>query len=171
MSDLSGTPAYFLHPIEPSDQKAVIDIFNHYVVNSFAAYPDQPVPYEFFGIMMTFSHGYPAVTVKDRTGTVWGFGILRPHNPMPVFARTAEITCFIAPGMTGKGLGSLVIGYLEMEGKKRGIANILASISSRNEGSIRFHARHGFSECGRFREAGEKHGTLFDIVWMQKMIR
>ncbi len=167
---MSRAKEYSLRPIEPADQKAVIDIFNHYVITSFAAYPDQPVPYEFFGIMMQLSRGYPAVTVRDANGAARGFGMLRPHSPMPVFARTAEITCFIEEGMTGKGLGSQVIGHLEEEGKKRGIATILASISSRNEGSIRFHARHGFLECGRFREAGMKHGELFDIVWMQKMV-
>lgn len=170
---MTGTPdtkGYSLRPIEPADQKPIIDIFNHYVVNTLAAYPEKPVPYEFFAIMMQLSRGYPAVTVRDANGVVRGFGMLRPHNPMPVFARTAEITCFIEDGMTGKGLGSLVIDHLEEEGKKMGIAVILASISSKNEGSIRFHARHGFAECGRFREAGMKNGTLFDVIWMQKRI-
>jgi L-amino acid N-acyltransferase YncA len=63
-----------------------------------------------------------------------------------------------------------MLDHLEREGKKRGISCILASISSLNEGSIRFHARHGFNECGRFRNVGEKKGTLFDTVWMEKEI-
>jgi phosphinothricin acetyltransferase len=29
-------------------QKEAIDIFNYYVENSFAAYPEQKLPYEFF---------------------------------------------------------------------------------------------------------------------------
>jgi L-amino acid N-acyltransferase YncA len=161
---------YTLQPLGQSDQKAVIDIFNYYIEQGFAAYPEQPVAYGFFSILRDLCKDYPSATIPDENGTLHGFGMLRPHNPFPVFARTAEITCFIAPGMTGKGFGSRLIAYLEEEGRKKGIATILASISSRNEGSIRFHNRHGFSECGRFHDIGEKKGVLFDVVWMQKMI-
>ncbi|WP_243669404.1 hypothetical protein [Methanoculleus chikugoensis] len=35
---------------------------------------------------------------------------------------------------------------------------------------MRFHRRHGFVECGRFRNVGSKHGVLFDVVWMQKFL-
>ncbi|HUT37753.1 MAG TPA: GNAT family N-acetyltransferase [Methanoregula sp.] len=139
-----------------TDGKAVIDIFNYYVRDTFAAYPEQEVPYEFFGMFLEISKDYPSVVVKDTEEHVAGFGILRPHNPMPAFRHTAEITCFIRPGETGKGLGTKMLGFLETEGKKQGISTILASISSLNEGSIRFHARNGFSECGRFKKVGRK---------------
>jgi L-amino acid N-acyltransferase YncA len=163
-------PEYLLQPLGESDDMAVLDIFNHYIEHSFAAYPEHPVPHEFFGILMNLCKDYPTVDAKDGTGALQGFGMLRPHSPLPVFARTAELTCFVAPGMTGKGIGSQMLSFLEKRGKKKGIATIIAGISSLNEGSIIFHARHGFTECGRFRDAGMKWGILFDIVWMQKMI-
>jgi phosphinothricin acetyltransferase len=157
-----------LHPITDEDGPAIIDIFNYYILNSFAAYPENPVPYEFFGMLAEIAKNYPTVVAKDPEGTVAGFGMLRPHNPMPAFRHTAEITYFIRPGLTGAGLGSKMLEYLENEGKKKGITTILASISSLNEGSIRFHARHGFTECGKFVKVGIKKEILFDIVWMQK---
>ncbi len=89
---------------------------------------------------------------------------------MPTFQHTAEVTYFISPEMTGKGLGSKILSFLETEGKKQGISCILANISSLNEGSIRFHKKHGFVECGRFRNVVKKKGILFDTVWMQKNI-
>ncbi len=61
-----------------------------------------------------------------------------------------------------------MLAQLEREGKEKGIRTILASISSLNEGSIRFHAQHGFAECGRFMGVGVKKGVTFDTVWMQK---
>jgi L-amino acid N-acyltransferase YncA len=113
---------------------------------------------------------YPSVTAKDPDGTVAGFGMLRPYNPMPAFRHAAEITCFIRPELTGKGLGTKMLRHLESAGKDQGITTILASISSLNEGSIRFHVRHGFAECGRFVHIGIKNGVVFDTVWMQKFI-
>lgn len=126
------------------------------------------MPYAFFDLILGFARTHPAVAVRDADGGVAGFGMLRPHNPMPAFARTAEITCFLRPDLTGQGIGPEVLGYLEAGARERGIACILASISSQNERSIRFHRRHGFAECGRFRNVGTKRGILFDIVWMQK---
>ncbi|WP_370574264.1 N-acetyltransferase family protein [Methanomethylovorans sp.] len=161
---------YLLEPIGPSDQNAVIDLFNHYIEHSFAAYPEHKVPYEFFDMFLSMCKDHPSVTVKDNEGMFAGFGMLRSHNPMPAFSHTAEITYFIRPELTGKGLGSQMLDFLIAEGKKYGISHVLASISSLNEGSIRFHQKHGFTECGRFRGVARKKGVFFDIIWMQKTI-
>jgi phosphinothricin acetyltransferase len=161
---------YSLLPITPADGNAIVDIFNYYIVNSFSAYPEHKVPYEFFFMFMEACKDYPSVVAKDHEGNIAGFGMLRFHNPIPAFRYAAKITYFVKPDLTGKGLGSKMLDYLESKGKKQGIGTILASISSLNDGSIRFHAKHGFVECGRFRQVGEKKGVVFDTVWMQKFI-
>ncbi|MDD3111913.1 MAG: GNAT family N-acetyltransferase [Methanofollis liminatans] len=161
---------YTLGPIEDADGGAVIDLFNYYIENTFAAYPERPVPYEFFGLLRAASKGYPTAALKDGDGKLGGFGMLRAHSPLPAFARTAEITYFIKPELTGRGFGSAMLACLEAEGRRQGISCILAGISSKNDGSIRFHALHGFVEVGRFRNVGEKWGTLFDTLWMEKEI-
>jgi phosphinothricin acetyltransferase len=158
------------HAIGPDDRESIIDLFNYYVENTFAAYPERKVPYEFFDLIIEASRGYPALAVSGTNGDLEGFGMLRPYNPMPAFSHTAEISYFIRPEMTGRGLGSLILERLEAGGKERGISSILAGISSLNEGSIRFHRRHGFTECGRFRNAGKKKESFFDVIWMQKEI-
>ncbi|WP_206633455.1 GNAT family N-acetyltransferase [Methanoculleus taiwanensis] len=167
---VSALPEYSMRPIEAGDQKAVIDLFNYYVENTFAAYPEQTVPYEFFDFFLAIAKDYPSVAVEDADGRLLGFGMLRPHSPIPAFAHTAEITYFIDPALTGKGLGSRMLGHLAQDGAKKGITCILAGISSRNAGSIRFHEKNGFTECGRFRNVGRKGGVAFDVVWMQKEI-
>ncbi|MBT8506867.1 GCN5 family acetyltransferase [Methanomicrobiaceae archaeon CYW5] len=161
---------YTFGPLGPDDANEATEIFNHYVRHTFAAYPEEPVPPAFFNQLMAHAAGYPAAAVRDADGALAGFGLLRPHRPMAVFAGTAELTCFIRPDRTGKGVGARILGILEEEGAKSGIVTILAGISSHNEGSIRFHARHGFQECGRFVGVGMKFGTLFDEVWMQKIL-
>jgi L-amino acid N-acyltransferase YncA len=156
--------------ISPEDREEIVDIFNYYVENSFAAYPERRVPYEFFDFLLQATAGYPTVIVKDKSKSILGFGMLRPYSPMPTLEGTAEITYFIRPEYTGKGIGSTMLDYLMEEARKKGLHCILASISSLNEGSVRFHIQHGFTECGRFREVGKKHGKPFNIVWMQKLL-
>ena len=160
---------YSISSISDEDREPIIDIFNYYVENSFAAYPETRLPYEAFDMFLRISQGYPTAAVKDNNGNLIGFGLLRVHNPMPTFSKTAEITYFISPEHTGKGIGTKLLNHLEDQGKKNGITNILANISSLNIRSIDFHKKNGFIECGRFKRVGMKNGQVFDTVWMQKI--
>ena len=150
--------------------QAVIDIFNHYVTKSFAAYPEQPVPYEFFIKMQQLVQGYPAYVALTPDRKVVGFGFLRPWHPAGTLRRTAEVSYFISPDFTRRGIGRALLNTLIGEALLLGVDSLVASISSRNEESILFHQKNGFRECGRFRDAGRKCGHDFDVVWMQRHI-
>lgn len=89
---------------------------------------------------------------------------------MSTFSGTVEITYFLAKEVTGQGIGTMVLERLTQEAKALGKRVLLASISADNQPSLRFHAKNGFVECGRFRAIGFKHGAFFDIVYMQKFI-
>lgn len=159
-----------IREMKKEDCKSVMDIFNHYVEQSFAAFPEEKIPYAFFDEFFLKSNGYPRIVVENQYGNVVGFALLRPHNSIPAFRGTCEITYFINPDMTGQGLGTLMLKYLLEEARARGIQNILAAISSINKDSIRFHSRHGFKECGRFHGIGHKKGINFDVIWMQLIL-
>lgn len=161
---------YTIRTMNMQDREAVIDIFNYYVENSFAAYPEMKLPYQAFEMFLKMSENLPAVSIIRPEDKVVGFGMLKKFNPLPNFSHTVEIAYFIDRDHTGKGLGRMVLDHLETEGAKTGVTNILASISSLNQGSINFHAKNGFIHTGVFRNAGKKKGQLFDIVWMQKVI-
>ncbi|MEJ2555746.1 MAG: GNAT family N-acetyltransferase [Anaerolineae bacterium] len=105
--------------------------------------------------------------VKKHSGEVVGFAFLHPYHSASTLRRTAVITYFIMPKHTRKGLGTAILKRFVEEAQKLGVDTILASISSRNEESIRFHTKNGFQECGRFRKVGRKFGEDFDVVWMQ----
>ena len=159
-----------LNAIVQEDSGEVMEIFNYYAENTFAAYPETKLPPEFFDVLLMMISGYPALTARNDENVLMGFGFLRPYNPMPVFLRTAEITYFVRPDFIGKGVGTALHDYLLQFGKKIGLHTVLANVSSVNAESIRFHLKKGFSECGRFKEAGQKKGQIFDIVYLQKML-
>ena len=157
-------------PMAEEHRQAVIDIFNFYVENSFAAFPEQKLPYPMFDMLLSMSRNYPSGVIQNQDGKVVGFGMLRAHNPMPAFLHTAEVSYFIDPAHTGNGIGKRLLDHLEERGRAQGIMSLLACISSKNPGSITFHARNGFVECGRFKAVAKKKGVSFDTVWMQKML-
>ncbi len=157
-------------PMDPGHREQVIGIFNYYVENSFAAYPEDPFPPGFFDELLKMCEGYPAVVAEDENGEIAGFGLLRPFHAYPAFSRTAFITYFLKPGFTRKGIGRRLLGYLIEQGRKKGITSILADISSLNHQSIDFHRNNGFVECGRLEGVGIKKGKVFDVVYMQRKV-
>ncbi|HPS01652.1 MAG TPA: N-acetyltransferase family protein [Candidatus Sumerlaeota bacterium] len=161
---------FILKPLSEEHRRPVVDIFNYYVENSFAAYPEAPLPCEFFDRYLNAASRYPAFVAEAPDGRIAGFGLLRPHHLLPTFAHTAELTYFILPEFTRCGLGTRLLDRLIEDARPLGITILLASISSLNPASLAFHLKHGFIECGRFPGIGRKNGHLFDVVWMQRTI-
>lgn len=158
-----------LRRLEAGDAQPVMQIFNYYVENSFAAYPQMRLPETFYSALMASYQGYPNAVAVDG-GKVVGFGGLRAYSPISTFSHTAEISYFINPDATSKGLGSLMLKHFIQEAKQKNIETLLASISSLNEVSLAFHQKHGFTVCGTFKNVGRKNGTTFDVIYMQKVI-
>lgn len=161
---------FTLSLLTAEDREPVLAIFNHYVVHGFAAYPETELPPPFYDTLLGMCRGYPNAAVRNGAGEVVGFGMLRPYSPLSTFAKTAEITYFLRPDATGQGVGARLLEFLLDGARRQGIAHILASVSSRNEGSLRFHERHGFVACGRFPGIGEKRGVPFDVVYLQRTL-
>ena len=156
-----------LRDMQESDREAVMRIFNHYAATSFAAYPDGPLPPQFF---VPLREGSVSAIVLEGDGGITGFGLLKPFLPFPVFRKSGMLTYFLAPEATGKGLGIRLLEQLTLDAKKQGMTMLVANMSSKNEASIRFHKRHGFSEAGNLAAVGEKFGEPFGVLWMQRTV-
>jgi len=163
------TDATAITTVTEKDQDQVMDIFNHYVEHSFAAFPDKVLPREAFALFLNMTKGFPFLAAKDETRLL-GFAMLRPYNPIPTFAHTAEVSYFVDADHTGKGIGSALLEELEQKGRGIGKEILIATVSSENTRSIDFHCRHGFMECGRVHQVCRKNGKAFDLVLMEKSL-
>ena len=158
---------YKFEPMNKDHEKGVMEIFNYYIENSFAAYPESKLPDQFYAKFLEIGQVYPSFVIKNNNKII-GFCLLRPYNPFPVFKETAEITYFIHRDYTGKGIGSMALQQLEDSAKKIGIKKLLADISSENPQSMKFHQKNGFEVCGIFTDAGKKFNKYFSVIWMEK---
>ncbi|HWQ20560.1 MAG TPA: GNAT family N-acetyltransferase [Methanotrichaceae archaeon] len=161
---------FSIRNVADEDEPSIRSIFNHYIENSYAAFPEERVGPQFLDIMKNMTQGYPFYVITDDSGEVIGFGFLHRYHPFPVFSRAAEVTYFISPEYARKGLGTELLSKLVEAARGLGIETLLASISSLNEASMSFHSRNGFKICGRFEKIGKKNGKDFDVVWMQLFI-
>ena len=147
----------------------IIDIFNFYILNSYSAYPEEKVSYDYYDKFLEMTVNFPAFAIKLNDKIV-GFCLLSSYNPLSTFNETAVITYFIDKDHTGKGIGKIALNKLETEARRKGIKNILANIASINEESLVFHSKNGFKKCGEFQGIIQKNNRQFDIIWMQKRL-
>ncbi len=148
-----------------ADAADVIAIFNLYAATGSAAYTEVPAPVGFYAAL---SEGTHAFRVLEDAGTVVGFGSVRPLLPFPAFRGAALLSYFVAPGYTGRGLGTRLLEQLAADARASGCTTLVANVSSRNAASLAFHAARGFAEVGRLRSVGVKFGERFDLVWLQR---
>jgi phosphinothricin acetyltransferase len=160
---------YSFEPMQPEHGPAVLGVLNHHIASGFAAYPSTPLPDQAWEIFNRARTGYPAYVVKHGDPVV-GFGLLKPYLLPDTLERTAEVSYFLLPEHTGLGLGSRMLEILCAEALARGVDNLLANVSSLNQGSLRFHERHGFVQVGRFPKVGRKWDQDFDLIWLQKVL-
>jgi len=103
-------------------------------------------------------------------GAFAGYVILARYKPRQAYDGTAELTIYLDPSMTGKGIGRACVEFLEARAAERGFHALLAIICAENEASIRLFKAAGYWECARYREVGLKFGRLLDVVSYQKIL-
>ena len=164
------TAGYTIRKAADGDRDAVVGITNYFIEHSFANYMENKVGDWFFDMARNMCRDGIFYVIDSPQGVV-GLGLLRPHMHPGLFKRAADVSYFILPEHTHKGLGGKLLAELEQEARKVEITTLLANISSLNSQSIAFHRKHGFKDCGRFERIGSKFGKDFDVVWMQKFLQ
>jgi len=159
-----------IRKVTSEDKNSIASIFNYYVKNSFAAYPENKVGDEFFERLISVTYNDSFYVIEDSNTGVVGFGLLKKYHPAETTRQTAELTYFLYPEHLRLGLGEKLLEVLYSDAKSYGVKTLLAHISSLNEISINFHLKNGFIECGRFKNVGKKFGKEFDVVWVQKFL-
>lgn len=161
---------YALEPMREEHRRPVMEIFNHFIENTFAAYPEAPLSESSYDQLLAVATRYPATVVKDGGQRIVGFAFLQPYHAADSFRKTAVATYFILPGHTRKGIGTMILDAFVSEAREKGLEHILVNISSLNPGSIEFHRKNGFRKCGTFEDIGIKTGKKFSVVWMARTL-
>jgi phosphinothricin acetyltransferase len=76
---------------------------------------------------------------------------------------------YLAPGCTGRGIGSALLGTLLAGCAAAGARQVIAVIADTgSDASAALHRRFGFTQAGLLSGVGRKHGRWIDTLLMQK---
>ena len=141
--------------LKENDFEEVKEIYNYYVVNTTVTFhTDKLTAEELKKEILTGHPKYKSFLIKcDETAC--GYCYLSQHNKRKAYDRTAELSLYLKPEFSGKGIG-----------KK----NLIGIIAEENIQSIKLMDKCGFEKCAHFKKVGEKFGRILDVVAYQKII-
>jgi len=112
----------------------------------------------------------PCFLVAETGGTVAGFALYDRFRKGPGYDATMELTLYVAEGRQGAGIGAELMEALIARATAAGLGVLVAGITGGNEGSVRFHERHGFALEGRLGGVGRKWGRSYDLILMTRRL-
>ncbi|MEV7967721.1 N-acetyltransferase family protein [Sphaerisporangium sp. NPDC088356] len=159
-----------IRPAVPADLETVAAIYSHYVTGSLATFEETPptVP-DWERRLDDLAGRRLPFLIADVGGQVAGYAYASPWRPKPAYRHTVEDTIYLAPGWTGRGLGRALLDALLAGCASAGARQVIAVIADTGDAaSAALHRRSGFTEAGRLRQVGHKHGRWVDTVLMQR---
>jgi phosphinothricin acetyltransferase len=154
----------------PGDAAALQALRNHYIAHSHAVFDETPLGLEAVADWMArFSATGPHRLLVAHDGErLLGWCSSQPYRAGPAFARTIELSVYVAPDAGRRGVGSALYGALLPALAGHGLHRAVVGIALPNEASVRLHARFGFRTVGVFDEYAHKNGRAISSQWMQR---
>jgi L-amino acid N-acyltransferase YncA len=159
-------------PATAADLPAIAEIYAHYVLGSVASFElEPPAGDEWQRRFAGIAEAELPFLVVERDGRIAGYAYCRPWNPRPAYLGTVEDSIYLAPWATGQGAGSELLTALVAACQAAGVRQMIAVIAdSGDPASIALHKKLGFTDAGRLRHVGRKHGRDIDTVLLQRSL-
>lgn len=157
---------------QASDLGQLNDIYNHYVVETPITFDIEP--FDMARRRDWFSHYAPTgrhrllVAVEDDR--LLGYATSSPFRPKRAYETSVETTIYLAPAVTGQGIGRLLYGALLTALADEDVHRAYAGITMPNPASVALHEGLGYTQVAHFTEQGRKFGRYWDVVWYERPI-
>ena len=165
---------YTIRPATDSDLPNIREIYNHYVRNSSVTFDEKPMTLA--ALRKKFAAAakltMPYLVAENPRGNLLGVAWVFPWQGNTASRRTVELSIYLGPAATGKGLGKVLLERLLIDSKEAGIREVLAVIADKGaEASIQMHKKFGFREIGRMGRVGYKFDRWLGTVLLQKVLK
>ena len=159
-------------PFEERHLKEASEIYNHYVRESTCTFTEHEVSVEEFREFVFFPDPRHGAFVIENIfdSTLLGYCVLWMYKPRSAYRNTAEVSVYLKPDYTGKGIGREALEMLQSFGKSNGMHALLAGICSESIGSIKLFTRMGYAKVGHLKEVGFKFGRRLDVEFYEKIL-
>ena len=159
-----------IRAVEPSDCRAICDIYNYYIEHTVISFEEQPLAVgDMAQRVLACTESYPWLVCVD-SGRVVGYAYANRWQVRCAYRQCVETTVYLEPGQQGRGCSRALYSALLPRLARQGLHTAIAGIALPNEASVRLHERMGFSQVAHFAEVGWKQDRWVDVGYWQKML-
>lgn len=153
-----------------SDVPAMLAIYAPFVEHTAVSFEyDVPTEAEFARRLEEHQAAFPWL-VCEENGRVMGYAYAGRAFERAAYGWNAEISCYLAPELRGRGVGRRLYARIEEILTRLGYYKLFAVVTSANAPSVAFHRALGFREAACFRNVGYKQGGWYDVLWLEKTL-
>lgn len=157
-------------PVCEDDVEAIRQIYTYYILNTTVTFHIRPISKdEMKAILNLGDPFYRSFTIRSGD-ELYGYALFTRFGTREAFSPSAEVTIYLKPDCTGRGIGSKALRYIEKAAKASGIHTLLALITGDNIPSLRIFEKNGYLKCGYYKEVGLKFGRKLDLAVCQKIL-
>jgi phosphinothricin acetyltransferase len=157
-----------IRPARPEDAEGLAGVYNHYIEHSIATFEEQPVSRDeiWRRIEEVRAASLPWLVAEQR-GAVVGYAYATGWRRRPAYRYSVEVTVYVAPEESGRGIGSRLYEVLLDELRVAGLHSAIGGISLPNDASVALHEKLGFEKVAHFEEVGFKFDRWIDVGYWQ----
>ena len=150
-----------------SHLEAMLDIYNHAVVNTTATFD---VVQRSMEAQQAWFAGHVAphpVIVWEEKDQVLGWGSISPYAPRPAYRFSGEVSVYVREEARRHGVGEALLRELIVLGAAEGLHTLVGLIVEENEASCHLAEKTGFVRVGLLAEVGYKFDRWLNVAVYQ----
>ncbi|KRB60002.1 phosphinothricin acetyltransferase [Flavobacterium sp. Root186] len=114
------------------------------------------------------SHLKSCRIVVENDRHIIGWAALTPVSSRCVYAGVGEVSVYVDPAHSGKGIGLILLNELVKQSEAEGIWTLQAGIFPENTASLRIHEKAGFRILGIREKIGKQNGIWRDTALLER---
>jgi len=155
---------------ELADARAIADIYNEAILTTTATFDTEIKSVDDRQQWLReHGEGHPVI-VAEVGGRVVGWSSLSKWSDRKAYDRTAEISCYVASGFRGQGIGRRLKQQTIDDARRLGFHTLIARITEESRESLHLNESFGFVHVGLLREVGCKFGRFLGVHILQKIL-
>lgn len=161
-----------IRDVVPEDAERIQEIYSPYVADTVISF-EITVPGKSEmkkRIQKLLANDFPYIVAENEGGTVVGYAYADKFGEREAYRYSFIVSIYLDMEVQSRGIGQKLYDELEKRMTKMEIVQVLSAITGKNEKSLKFHEKNGFTKIGHFPNVGYKMGEWHDIIWMNKTI-
>ena len=155
---------------QPEDLSTILDIYNQGIEDRIATLETELKNAAYMEAWYQDHQGRFTVLVAENNGEVVGWASLNPYSHRCAYQGVADLSIYIGRQARGQGVGSSLLGAIEITAKDHQFHKIVLFTFPFNQMGQSLYRKTGYREVGVLEKQGIMDNQFIDVMLMEKLL-